>query len=451
MDRRGRRLGRSGRGSQKRLKAYGRETEIGPEAFRNKELKVSLSGNLGFVSLDEVLRLLIRSGQRGCVSVRGNGIDGRVFVTRGGISLATTMTDEGLETLFRKSQLVDPGQFSSGSLDSSDGEVIELIREVTVESIYRLNLHGESFDVAEGAEARYGSPRPFELEQTLESSRKRLEDWAEVSQVVSNLDARISFLRDLGDREEVKIRRDAWKVLSEVGAGASVTQIARELGTTEFWAARVVARLVQDDLLKAQQETAGETDQRETGEPEYPSEPEYRAAPEPEPVAETFAAAPEPTGFEETEAAEPGYDYTDEYRDSEAALEPIGHPEDSVEEDGYEPVAEPEPVWQDESLIPGVGAEVEAPAQLAVGEPAEADDGSSRELDPDRSWWEEPEDEAAEPGEEGESEEDVEEDTEAFLEKVFSELDSSEEGEEEGYGLLRRRRLGAMRDIARDS
>ena len=48
----------------------------------------------------------------------------------------------------------------------------------------------------------------------------------------------------------------------------------------------------------------------------------------------------------------------------------------------------------------------------------------------------------------------VEEDTEAFLEKVFSELDSPDEEqatEEEGYGLLRRRRMGAIRDVAGDA
>ncbi|MCZ6504628.1 MAG: hypothetical protein O6834_01425 [Actinobacteria bacterium] len=44
----------------------------------------------------------------------------------------------------------------------------------------------------------------------------------------------------------------------------------------------------------------------------------------------------------------------------------------------------------------------------------------------------------------------VEEDTEAFLEKVFSELDSTTDDEEEGYGLLRRRRMGVMRDSSRD-
>lgn len=422
---------------------------------------MSLSGNLGFVSLDEVLRLLIRSGQRGCVAVTGNGIDGRVFVTRGGITLATTSTDQGLETLFRKSQMVDPSQVASGNIDSNNQEVVDLIREITVESLYRLNLNGESFDVREGVEARYGSPRPFELEQVLEESRMRLEDWAEVSQVVSNLDARLAFLRDLGDREEVKIRRDAWKVLSEVGAGASVTQIAHELGTTEFWAARVVARLVQDDLLKAQPGQAGAAagTQETYSEPVYQPEPVAEpVAPEPpvseEPVWDQPEAIDEPT-YEPEPEPEPEYEYAYGQEDgeedagtSEATEAPVGDyfqetPEEPEGSDDRTREAE-EPAWRPESQIPGVGED--------TAEVHQDDEETSEALDPNQSWWQEPEDEHAPADDEADdSEGEVEEDTEAFLEKVFSELDRSDDGEEEGYGLLRRRRLGAMRDIARDS
>jgi hypothetical protein len=379
---------------------------------------VSLSGNLGFVSLDEVLRLLIRSGQRGGVTVRGEGVEGRVFVTRGGITLATTTSDDGLETLFRKSRMVAPQEIASGSIDHSAQDVIDLIREITVESIYRLNMHGDSFEVTEGVDARFASPKPFELEQLLEESRKRLEDWAEVSQVVYDLDARLAFVRDLGEREEVKIRRDAWKVLSEVGAGATITQIAAELGTTEFWAARVVARLVEDQLLTTEGGAAPMATEPETW--ETPTEPVYE---EPAPESTHSWGYQEPI---ETTDAEDELSYF-----QETSFEPDEH---------SEPAEEPaeEPVWDTEPA---------AAESTDTVEPA-------ADLDADKSWWEEPSDET-EDGPRAEDEDDdgddVEEDTEAFLEKVFSELDSSEDESEEGYGLLRRRRLGAMRDIARDS
>ena len=66
---------------------------------------------------------------------------------------------------------------------------------------------------------------------------------------------------------------------------------------------------------------------------------------------------------------------------------------------------------------------------------------------------EEPSDVAPVDKGEDEAEAEVEEDTEAFLEKVFSELDSPEDADEdeEGYGLLRRRRLGALKDSSGDA
>lgn len=362
---------------------------------------MSLSGNLGFVSLDEVLRLLTRSGQRGSVAVRGQGVEGRVFVTRGGITLATIDDDQGLQTLLLKSGLVEPHELADGvGLERDDQELIDLLREITVESIYRLNLHGDTFDVTEGAEARFASPEPFELEQLLEDSRKRLEDWAEVSQIISDLSSRIRFQRDLGGREEVTIKRDAWRVLSEVGSGASVTQIATELGTTEFWAARIVARLIENHLL----DTEGEA--------------------KPTPASDEPWAMPVTSEMQAEEPySEPEPDTAYAFGEPEQASRPEDEAAEAVDETEDEPAE-----------VPAVS-----------GQPQAGDD----DFDPNQSWWQEPARESAD--NEADDGSEVEEDTEAFLEKVFSELDTDEESEDEGYGLLRRRRLGAMRDIARDT
>ena len=64
---------------------------------------MSLSGNLGFVSLDEVLRLLTRSNQQGSVDVTSDEVRGRIFVTNGGIVLATTWDDAGMRRHLLKS------------------------------------------------------------------------------------------------------------------------------------------------------------------------------------------------------------------------------------------------------------------------------------------------------------------------------------------------------------
>ncbi len=141
------------------------------------------SGNLGFVSLDEVLRLLTRSDQQGSVDVRGQQVRGRIFITKGGIALATTSDDEGLHHLLVKSGLVEDDYLRSVEsgdntlsplVEKSGGAIVALLREMTVESVYQLGLNGESFEVSEGATSRFASPHAFELEELLTDSKQRL-------------------------------------------------------------------------------------------------------------------------------------------------------------------------------------------------------------------------------------------------------------------------------------
>ena len=157
-----------------------------------------------------------------------------------------------------------------------------------------------------------------------------------------------------------------------------------------------------------------------------------KVAEAPEPQPETWATQVEPD-HEET-APEDVYSY--------GYQEPEETP--GVEEEPAYVQDETQPEYFQGSEEPVFESEPAAAEETDVAEPAE-------DIDADKSWWEEPSDDTDEGPSAEDEEGDVEEDTEAFLEKVFSELDSSEEDGEEGYGLLRRRRLGAMRDIARDS
>lgn len=385
---------------------------------------MSLSGNLGFVPIDEVLRLLTRSHQQGSVDVTGSGLRGRVFVGKSGIDLATTYDDEDLHRHLVNSHYADEkalnritsGETTLAAIAESNAPLIDLLREMTVESLYQIADRGQDFTVREQVTSPYASPKSFELEALLRDAEQRGKDWDKVSDVIPSLTTAIGFRRDLGDREEVTIKVDDWKVLSEIGVGSSVERIAELLGTTDFWTARVTARLINSDLVVVDDEGVGEYE-------ESPAEIQY------EPV--------EPVGP------------VDEYAAYEA--EKAGAASDA--EEGHDRSQE--------------GA-------------ASFDSPDGEDLDPNESWWQEPQDEDGPdedrsdqtpevvseglseiPSVEGSDDDgDVEEDTEAFLEKVFSELESSESPEdsegteseaEEGHGLLRRRRMGTLRDFSSDS
>lgn len=351
-----------------------------------------LSGNLSFVPIDEVLRLLTRSRQQGSVDVTGNGLRGRVFVGKGGIDLATTSDNTDLHRHLVNSGYADEkvldrittGETTLAAIAESNMALVDLLREMTVESLYQIADRGGDFQVHEGHTTPYASPKSFDLEALLQDAEERKREWAKVSELVPDLHGNITFRRDLGDREEVTVKLDDWKVLSEIGNGASVKDIADHLGTTEFWTARVAARLVNSGLVVLAEPTPVEDD---------------------------------PLGY-----PDPVQDYHVDEQQAAVTEEPVD-------------------------------AHYEAPQAVEEVPVAEEED-----VDPDESWWEEPqdteeseEDEAVIPAVGSEDAEDIEGDTEAFLEKVFSELDSSETEAEEGHGLLRRRRMGSLRDFSSDS
>lgn len=377
---------------------------------------MTLSGNLGFVPLDEILRLLTRSRQQGAVEVSGNGLRGRVFVGKGGIDLATTSDDNVLHTHIVNSgyaeesalRRVTTGETTLAALAESNQEIVALLREMTVESIFQISDGGGDFQVMEGQITPYASPKSFDLESLLDDAEERAREWAKVSEIVPDLTASIGLRRDLGDREEVSVKSDDWKILSEIGNGKSVEEIADHLGTTEFWTARVVARLVSSELVELHRSASVS----EWTEPE---------------TADTD------TGDDYGEAVD-----EDSYREPSSQL--------PVEQTDQPPFGEPQEVFADE------------PTDVVDEKPH------------DESWWQEPQEEthpvddeprAPEVVGEGLSEipsvgpiqesEDAEEDTEAFLEKVFSELDSDKSETDEGHGLLRRRRMGTLRDFSSDS
>lgn len=397
---------------------------------------MSLSGNLGFVSIDEVLRLLTRSRQQGSVNVTGIGLHGRVFVGKGGVDLATTSDNDELhrhlinagyadeKTLSR----VTTGETTLAAIAEANHDIVDLLREMTVESLHQMATRGEDFAVHEGATTPYASPKSFELEALLQDADERKREWHKVSELIPDLTGALGFRRDLGEREEITVKVDDWKVLTEIGSGASVAEIADNLGTTEFWTARVAARLVNNELIVL--ETAGS-----------------EAVIEDEEIIDTPLVPATPI------AEEP--EVEDQYEDTDELEDEI--PSDEYAAYEAEKSAMSEVSGSDHELVE-----------------AQADD-SDRDADPDQGWWKEPTEDQATDGEtsddrdsqtpavvaEGLSEipsvgdpdegADVEGDTEAFLEKVFSELESTEPEVEEGHGLLRRRRMGTLRDFSSDS
>ena len=387
--------------------------------------QVALSGNLGFVPLDEVLRLLTRSDQQGAIDVWGQDVRGRIFISKKGIGLATISDDKELRRHLVNSGYVDEeylnsieaGSTTLAALADKEADIIDLLREMTVESLYQMSHRGSSFEVTESLSTPYASPRAFELEAILEESRRRAGEWAEVEQIILDLDGVIKMNRELGDQDSVKISRDAWRLLCEMGSGASVRTLAERLGTTDFWTARVAAGLSDQQLLVL----AASVEEEVHVEP-VASEP----APYEQPVIQSLASEVE-----------------DEDKDPDESWWVEPQPEESDVALAAEAHQQPEPETPRDSRF-GQFRHMVAASEEATDEPSQAQTEAEAEAEPQPAAYFEPQ-EASVPALETPSDLDaVEEDTEAFLEKVFSQLESNGRPGEEGHGLLRRRRLGSV-------
>jgi hypothetical protein len=367
----------------------------------------------------------MRSDQRGSVEVRGEDVRGRIFVGKKGIALATTAEDRDLHKHLVNSGYVDDaflrkvvtGQSTFADLQDRESAIIDLLREITVESLYHLGTKGSSFEVTEGAVTAYASPRPFELEAALDDSRRRADEWAAVQEIIADLDTNIRMNREAGDQDEITLNREAWRLLCEIGNGASVAAIAERLGTTNFWIAKVAAEMAERQLIVFNDTWSEQT------------------APEPvQAPAYTEPTAPADSWWVEPQDEAPALSEDEPAFDSEPVM-------DTAEAAAFEQTA-------DETGTP----EADNSKESRFGHfawPGQAADAFATE-DEAAFVDEQTETVAEESSIEGESEQGVEEDTEAFLEKVFSQLDGNGNGngkvdvEEEGHGLLRRRRMGSV-------
>lgn len=353
---------------------------------------MSLSGKLEIFPLEEVLRLLARSHQSGCLRVEGQGA-GRIYLEGGSMTYAAIDPDEALRSHLVAAGLVT--ESSLGGIDLSNGSLVEalapgastsglgdVIREQCVESVYRIRRpQGGPFSFTVDTRPRYATGQSYDIEMVISEADRRAVEWTDIEEAVPELSTAWHMVPSI-DEESVKLSDTAWRFLAALEGSSSVRDLSQRLGLTDFQAARRMAELSRARLV--------------------------------EPVAS-------------------------------------GEPVQAMTE--YTPMVVDEPATWDESSAT-VPADHIAAAE-AVEAPVSAEAGAAV----DRSWWEH---ENADPqtvdaAAEGEG---------TFLESVFGELETEGETEEAaeeksddshddsndgegGFGLLRRRGLGAaFRELA---
>ena len=144
---------------------------------------MSLTGNLEIFPMPEVLRLLSRSKKTGCLTVDAVETQGRVYLSGGAITFANTESDETV-----RRALINTGLVTDESLRSANGSIphalsegvdagaiTDFVRELVVESLYRIRRPGHGdFEFAVDVAPAFFTGQQFEgLDRTLVSHMLR--------------------------------------------------------------------------------------------------------------------------------------------------------------------------------------------------------------------------------------------------------------------------------------
>lgn len=385
---------------------------------------MALTGNIEVFPLPEVLRLLARSGKDGCLRVDAVGVDGRIYMHQGALTLVTVASDSEFLDQVASSGIVDRDRvqgFDAVDLPAalvpgtSPEELSDFVREHMVEALYRIRRPGAgTFEFLIDAESRFRTGQSFDTEQAVAEADRRAAEWADIEKTISDMFLPVRMVPELAE-PEVSVNAPTWRVLASLEGGSSVAEIARHLGTTEFRAAREVASLIRSSLIEPVV-TAQPAEIPSVG--SWYSEPPA-ATPQPteeQPVSETDAAA------------SPWATVTPE------ELHPP-HPQE-LQEPQEAPAVDP---WsQPVSQADAAPAPTDERTDVAETHEETADESGRG------GWWADAMKTTDEVG-------DV--DTDEFLESVFADAggDQSADEEESGFsmGLLRRRRMGPMtRDLS---
>ncbi|MFP5332449.1 MAG: DUF4388 domain-containing protein [Acidimicrobiia bacterium] len=371
---------------------------------------MALTGNIEIFPLPEILRLLARAGKNGCLRVDTGDLDGRIYLEDGALSLATVGSDSELLDQFTASGVVDLDRLASRDVvdlpaglaaGRSADDLSAAVREHSIEALYRIRRPGRgSFEFVVDAVSRFRTGQSFDIESLVSDADRRAADWADIERTLDDLDLAVRMVREL-QVPETTVNAPTWRVLAALEGGSTVRDVARQLGTTEFLAAREIAHLIRSDLV--------------------------------EPVPTVLGAPDHPVGrsLEDTGSREPH-----EPTPTVPASEPGPAPSPWAIADSEPREAEPADPWHAPPPENGrLASEVESTWS------AETDTATEEPSRPDRSagWWAEAMGNVSD-----------DPDTDEFLEGVFAEEIAEAEPEETGFsvGLLRRRRLGpAARDI----
>jgi uncharacterized protein DUF4388 len=181
---------------------------------------VSLSGNLGSFSLDEVLRLLAHTTKSGALHVRDGETEGVLYLVDGRLNAAEL------------DAVPEP-------VEGRHGLELRL-----VDAIFTLGRLPEgAFEFEPDRAAPWAGHDTIEVECVLERIRGLRSRWPAIERLIPSLDAPVALVARLRD-ETVTLDRETWAAVASIDGRRSVRSVALAMGDSAFEVAAALAPLV---------------------------------------------------------------------------------------------------------------------------------------------------------------------------------------------------------------
>lgn len=267
---------------------------------------MALTGNIESFPIAEVLRLAARSRQSGVLRVESGGVQGRIYFSGGQLTYATSRDDDSLSDDLAAAGLIDAHLWypvergeapiqSALAEDASPVAMRSFLADRIADVLVRImrSRHGR-FDFTDGAAGRYEVGEGFAVEETLLGVEHRVAEWAQIEAIIPSVNANISLAPHLGERAEVSIDADTWRILAAIDGSSTVWSIADTCHLSEFAAAKTMADLVRKGLVVVTSEAVPSIDPIDAGGPPP------GALSDPDPGSEESGQASQDAGLDDT-------------------------------------------------------------------------------------------------------------------------------------------------------
>ncbi len=223
---------------------------------------MSLTGALEAFPLPEILRLLARSQKSGALRIDAADLQGRLYLSDGSLTYATTRREEDLADDLVSAGLIDSQDWVL--VERREKNVVEVLSETATEQqltdllsdqiadvIFRLMRRTDGdFEFSESVGPRYNTGVQIGVDGCIAEAEERNTLWAEIEEVIPAITFHMRMVPDLTDRTEVSLPATTWRILAALHGEGSIEEVARRLGLTDFAVGQVMAGLARDGLLE---------------------------------------------------------------------------------------------------------------------------------------------------------------------------------------------------------